>query len=89
MLRRAPWTSVIPQRVVCTIDEYLEKRQSVQLDEAYELYYCWRRNSLQGKRGRPLIKLFHDFFRLFEERGEEGLEGSSYEQVMGLCWTYE
>lgn len=40
-----------PQRVVCTIDEYLEKRRRAQLSEAADLYDCWRRNSPEGKRG--------------------------------------
>lgn len=49
-----PSNSVVvgnPQRVVCTIDEYLEKRRAAQLDEAADLYDCWRRNSPEGKRG--------------------------------------
>lgn len=40
-----------PQRVVSDIDSYLQKRRSVQLDEAADLYDCWRRNSPEGKRG--------------------------------------
>ncbi|MGV8082859.1 MAG: acyltransferase [Coriobacteriia bacterium] len=40
-----------PQRVVCSIDDYLEKRRAVQLDEAADLYDHWRRNSPEGKRG--------------------------------------
>ena len=49
-----PSNSVVvgnPQRVVCTIDDYLEKRRAEQLDEAADLYDCWRRNSPEGKRG--------------------------------------
>ena len=49
-----PSNSVVvgnPQRVVCTIDEYLEKRRAAQFDEAADLYDCWRRNSPEGKRG--------------------------------------
>lgn len=40
-----------PQRVVSDIDSYLQKRRAVQLDEAADLYDCWRRNSPEGKRG--------------------------------------
>ena len=40
-----------PQRVICSIDEYLEKRRAAQVDEAIDLYSCWRRNSPEGRRG--------------------------------------
>lgn len=40
-----------PQRVICGIDEYLEKRRAAQVAEAAELYGCWRRNSPEGRRG--------------------------------------
>ena len=49
-----PSNSVVvgnPQRVVCSIDEYLEKRRAAQLDEVRDLYKCWRKNSPEGKRG--------------------------------------
>ena len=39
------------QRVVSGIDSYLQKRRAAQLDEAADLYGCWRRNSPEGKRG--------------------------------------
>ena len=47
-----------PQRVVCDIDSYLEKRRAAQLDEAADLYDCWRRNSPEGKRGGCLRRAF-------------------------------
>lgn len=88
-----PSNSVVvgnPQRVVCTIDEYLEKRRAAQLDEAADLYDCWRRNSPEGKRGGvPPKKIFHEFFWLFERRGENGFKEPSFESVMNLCGTYE
>lgn len=40
-----------PQRVVSDIDSYLQKRRAAQLDEAADLYDCWRRNSPEGKWG--------------------------------------
>ena len=49
-----PSNSVVvgnPQRVICGIDEYLEKRRAVQMDEARDLYTCWRKNSPEGKQG--------------------------------------
>lgn len=58
-----PSNSVVvgnPQRVVCSIDEYLEKRRSAQLEEAADLYDCWRRNSPEGKRGGGTFQA--DFF---------------------------
>lgn len=47
-----------PQRVVCDIDSYLEKRRAAQVSEAADLYDCWRRNSPEGKRGGSLRKAF-------------------------------
>ena len=79
-----------PQRIVCGIDEYLEKRRSAQFAEAVELYACWRRNSPGGKSGeKPPRELFREFFWLFE-KGEPGnFSCAEYENVMALCGTYE
>lgn len=52
--KNAPDNSVVvgnPQRVVCDIDSYLEKRRAAQVAEAADLYGCWKRNSSDGKRG--------------------------------------
>lgn len=78
-----------PQRVVCTIDEYLEKRRRAQLSEAADLYDCWRRNSPEGKRGAPPRELFREFFWLFEEGCPGDFSCEEYENVMKLCGTYE
>lgn len=79
-----------PQRVVCDIDTYLEKRRAAQLSEATELYSYWRRNSPEGKQGGiPTRELFREFFWLFEERGERGFDVQEYENVMALCGTYD
>lgn len=40
-----------PQRIVCDIDSYLEKRRTAQVAEAADLYGCWKRNSPDAKRG--------------------------------------
>lgn len=45
-----------PQRVVCGIDSYLEKRRAAQTSEAADLYDCWRRNSPEGKRGGESLR---------------------------------
>lgn len=45
-----------PQRVICSIDEYLEKRRAAQVDEAIDLYSCWRRNSPEGRRGGEYLR---------------------------------
>lgn len=58
-----------PQRVVCDIDTYLEKRRAAQIQEAADLYDCWSRNSPEGKRGEaPSKEMFREFFWLFESR---------------------
>lgn len=51
-----------PARVVCTIEEYRDKRRSRQRDEAYEVYRRWHdRNGT-----RPPRELFREYFWLFE-----------------------
>ena len=52
--KNVPDNSVVvgnPQRTVCDIDSYLEKRRAAQVAEAADLYGCWKRNSPDGKRG--------------------------------------
>jgi acetyltransferase-like isoleucine patch superfamily enzyme len=79
-----------PQRIICSIDEYLEKRRNAQLAEALDLYKHWRSNSPEGKRGEmPRKELFREFFWLFEKRGKDGFDIPEYENVMALCGTYD
>lgn len=79
-----------PQRIICSIDEYLEKRRNAQMAEALDLYKYWRRNSSEGKRGEmPRKELFREFFWLFEKRGKDGFDIPEYENVMALCGTYD
>lgn len=79
-----------PQRVVCDIDSYLEKRRMAQVAEAADLYGCWRRNSPEGKRGGvPPKEIFSEFFWLFEPRTEGGLSDPSFDSVMELRGTRE
>lgn len=79
-----------PQHVICTIDEYLEKRRAVQIDEAAEMLACWLRNSPEGRSGQnPPRELFREFFWLFEEGVPGRLSCQEYENVMSLCGTYD
>lgn len=79
-----------PQRIVCSIDDYLEKRRSAQLSEAIDLYRYWRINSPKGKRGdRPTKDLFREFIWLFEGHSANGILVPEFERVMALCGTFE
>lgn len=82
-----------PQRVVCTIDEYLEKRRAAQVKEAADLYDYWRRNSPEGRQGEriPPKEIFQEFFWLFEKRNapKAGWSDSSFEKTMRLRGTYD
>ena len=80
-----------PQRVVMDIDAYLEKRSAAQLDEALDLYRCWKRNSPLGKSGVKAPKeIFDEFFWLFEDAPEfEEFGTPSFNFKMGLCGTRE
>lgn len=66
-----------PQRIICGIDEYLEKRRKAQLSEAADLYRCWRANTPAGKAGEvPPKRIFHEFFWLFENSSGGGASKS-------------
>ena len=91
--KNVPDNSVVvgnPQRIVCDIDSYLEKRRAAQVAEAADLYGCWKRNSPEGKReGVPPKEIFSEFFWLFEPRTEGDLGDPSFESVMELRGTRE
>lgn len=59
------------QRVVSGIDSHLQKRRAAQLDEAADLYGCWRRNSPEGKRGGCRRKTFSPSSSGFSSQGQE------------------
>lgn len=51
-----------PARIICTIDEYHDKRRASQRDEAYEVYRRWHKR--YGT--RPSREVFREYFWLFE-----------------------
>lgn len=55
-----------PARVIMSIDEYIEKRYSLQVEEAYEIYDTYVDSF--GK--EPPIECFDEFFWLFNPRNE-------------------
>lgn len=59
-----------PIRVICTLEEYYQKRQSKQLEEAVELFwgYCDRYQVEQ-----PPVEIFREFFWLFNVEMEGDL----------------
>lgn len=79
-----------PQKIISSIDEYLEKRRAAQMDEAAEMLACWLRNSPEGRIAQnPPRELFREFFWLFEEGVPGRLSCQEYENVMSLCGTYD
>lgn len=73
-----------PQRILCDIGSYRIKRLSVQLDEAFDLYSCWRSNSKEGlEGGAPPKTIFHEFFWLFED-SETAMDDPVFAEVMNL-----
>lgn len=69
-----------PCCVIADIDSYLEKRRAAQVDEAADLYDCWRRNSPEARRGGvPPREIFAEFFWLFEPRGKDVFSDPSFE----------
>ena len=67
-----------PARIICTIDEYRNKRRALQCDEAYEVYRCWYKRYST----RPSREIFREYFWLFEsatpELPSEFLEVNGY-----------
>lgn len=60
-----------PQHVVSDIDSYLKKHRAAQLDEAADLYDCWRRNSPEGKRGVTAKKTSSQSSSGFSSQGQK------------------
>ena len=72
------------------INSYLEKRRAAQVDEAADLYDCWRRNSPEARRGGvPPREIFAEFFWLFEPRGKDVFSDPSFEATQRLCGSYD
>lgn len=79
-----------PAHVISDVDSYIEKRKRAQIDEAIDLYACWRKNSPAGRRGEiPPKNLFSEFFWLFESRCDSPLSDKSFEATMRLRGSYE
>ena len=78
-----------PQRVVSTIDEYLEKRLSAQVDEAFDLYASWKKNAPEADtREIPPKEIFDEFFWLFESQPDENrFLTEVFNYKMNLCGT--
>lgn len=78
-----------PCCVIADIDSYLEKRRAAQVDEAADLYDCWRRNSPEARRGGvPPREIFAEFFWLFEPRGKDVFSDPSFEATQGLRGSF-
>lgn len=74
-----------PQRVVCDIDSYLEKRRAAQVSEAADLYDCWRRNSPEGKRGGFLRRKFSTSSFGFSSRGKRAYSATRRSRRLWPC----
>lgn len=78
-----------PCCVIADIDSYLEKRRAAQVDEAADLYDCWRRNSPEARRGgMPPREIFAEFFWLFEPRGKDVFSDPSFEAMQRLRGSF-
>lgn len=75
-----------PQRIVCDIDSYLEKRRMVQLAEAADLYGCWRKNSPEGKRGGTSKGDFLGVLLAFRASGRGRPERPFIRFCNGITW---
>lgn len=79
-----------PAHVISDVDSYIEKRKRAQIDEAIDLYACWRKNSPSGRGGGiPPKSLFAEFFWMFESRCDSTLSDKSFEATMRLRGSYE
>ena len=72
-----------PAKVICSLDEYREKRQKAQLYEAIELVREYER--VYGK--VPCKEVLAEFFWLFEER--VNLENNAFIGKMKCVNNYE
>lgn len=69
-----------PARVICSIEDYREKRMEAQLNEARELAVEYLK--VYGR--YPSKEIFHEFFWLFEKRPADKLETDEFGRVMRL-----
>lgn len=73
-----------PAKPIMRIEDYLKKRQDVQLKEAEELYTCYVKRI--GK--EPSVDIFDEFFWLFTKREESALTHGQRAK-MALVGNYE
>ena len=76
-----------PVKIICTLDEYYEKRKRKQLDEAVELFwgYCDRYAVEE-----PPVEIFREFFWLFGVELSDGrIANETFHAVMELGGTTE
>lgn len=75
-----------PCRVICSIEDYFQKRIAAQLDEALVVYknYCIRHNTLY-----PPIEIFYEFFWLFENELEDNkFKNKKFQYMMELGGSF-
>lgn len=73
-----------PAKLICSIDEYYNRRKEKQLNEAIEIYkeYCKRHGS------KPEESIFHEYFFLFSS-GKSGLLNPCFKKKMSDHGNYE
>lgn len=79
-----------PQRIISSLEDYYRKRQKAQFQEASELLKAYITNTgFDINSGYPPKEIFHEFFWLFESRGEDGFSCPTFEEKMHLLGTYD
>ena len=72
-----------PAKPIMPVADYLKKRQAAQVQEAKELYRCYR----ERMQKEPPVEVFDEFYWLFQEREEKLLPGQR--KKMQLVGNYE
>lgn len=88
--RSVPSNSVVagnPARVISTLEEYKDKILNCQLEESFNVYKYWCKNSPEAMDlKRPPVQLFREFHWLFESGPDIKEE---WQEIMGLCGSKE
>lgn len=72
-----------PAKIICSLEEYYEKRKSKQVEEAKTIAMTY----YERYHNKPPRNIFHEYFWLFEER-KELLEGK-FKNTMKLVENYD